>query len=89
VASGCFVKHCHASPALVPLVQTPADMFRWGKQRPPDALRRRRGGEAAQRVANVFPDRHLPDRPSLDGYTVGELSAEQAARLFNVERSKK
>jgi hypothetical protein len=32
-----------------------------------------------QRALNIFPDR-LPERPSLDGYTVSELSPDQAAR---------
>ena len=36
-----------------------------------------------ERVANTFPDRHLPERPSLDGYTVGELSPDQAAQLLS------
>lgn len=63
--------------------QTTAVMFRWSKQRRSDALRKRWEGEAAQRVANVFRDRHLPERPSLDGYTVRELSPDQAAQLFS------
>jgi hypothetical protein len=58
-------------------------MFSWGKQRPSDVLRKRREGEAAERVANTFPDRHLPERPSLDGYTVSELSSDQAAQLLS------
>ena len=63
--------------------QTPADMFKWGKQQPKDAFRQRREEDAAQRVANALPDRHLPERPSLDGYTVGELSADQATQLLS------
>ena len=55
-------------------------MFNWTK-RPSDALRKRREGDAAQRLSNASSDR-LPDRPSLDGYTVGEVPPEQAAQLF-------
>ena len=58
-------------------------MFRWGKQRPSDALRKQREGDAVLRAANIFADRHLPERPSLDGYTVGELSPDQAAQLLS------
>ena len=61
-------------------------MFRWGKQGLSDALRKRRDGDAAERVANSFPDRHLPERPSLDGYTVSELSPDQVAELFKPKR---
>jgi hypothetical protein len=56
-------------------------VFNWTK-RPSDALRKRREGDAAQRLANTFPDRLLPDRPSLDGYTVREVSLDQVAQLF-------
>ena len=58
-------------------------MFKWGKQRPLDALRKRREVDAVVRLANAFPDRHLPERPSLDGYSVGELSPDQAAQLLS------
>ena len=61
--------------------QNPVVVFNWTK-RPSDALRKRREGEAAQRVANVFRDRNLPERPSLDGYTVREVSLDQVAQLF-------
>ena len=60
-------------------------MFNWTK-RPSDALRKRREGDAAQRLANTFPDRQLPERPSLDGYTVREVPLDQVAELFKANR---
>ena len=57
-------------------------MFTWGKPRPLNVIRKRREGDAAERAANAFPDRHLPERPTLDGYSVGELSADEAAQLL-------
>jgi hypothetical protein len=33
-------------------------------------------------LANIFPDRHLPERPSLDGYTVREVSLDEVAQLL-------
>jgi len=58
--------------------QTTAVVFNWTK-RPSDALRKRREGDAAQRLANTLSDRLLPERPSLDGYTVREVSLDQVA----------
>jgi len=55
-------------------------------KRPSDALRKRREGDAAQRLANTFPDRDLPERPSLDGYTVREVTPDQAAEWFKPKR---
>lgn len=60
-------------------------MFNWTK-RPSDALRKRQEGDAAQRLANTFPDRDLPERPSLDGYTVREVSPDQVAQLLKPKR---
>ena len=60
-------------------------VFKWTK-RPSDALRKRREGDASQRVANIFPDRHLPERPSLDGYTVREVSLDEVAQLIKPKR---
>jgi hypothetical protein len=60
-------------------------MFNWTK-RPSDALRKRQAGDAAQRLANTFPDRDLPERPSLDGYTVREVSPDQVAQLLKPKR---
>jgi hypothetical protein len=34
----------------------------------------------------MFPDRDLPERPSLDGYTVREVTLDQAAELFKLKR---
>lgn len=59
-------------------------MFNWTK-RPSDALRKRREGDAAQRLANTLPDRLLPERPSLDGYTVREVSRDEVAQLLEIE----
>jgi hypothetical protein len=58
--------------------QTTWVVFNWTK-RPSDALRKRWKGDAEERLANTLPDRLLPERPSLDGYTVSELSPDQAA----------
>ena len=56
-------------------------MFDRTKQ-PSDALRKRGEGDAAQRLANTLPDRLPPERPSLDGYTVREVSLDQVVQLF-------
>ena len=60
-------------------------VFNWTK-RPSDALRKRREGDAAERLKNTFPDRDLPERPSLDGYTVREVPPDQVADLFKPKR---
>jgi hypothetical protein len=59
-------------------------MFNWGK-RPSDALRKRREEDAARRLSNTSLD-DLPERPSLEGYTVDELPPNQTAQLFKGER---
>jgi hypothetical protein len=69
------------APAFTVPGQTSVVVFNWTK-RPSDVLRKRREGEAARRSANAFPDHHLPNRPSLDGYTVAELSPDQVAKLL-------
>jgi hypothetical protein len=33
-------------------------------------------------LANTLPGRLLPERPSLDGYTVREVSLDQVVQLF-------
>lgn len=69
------------APAITAPGQTSVDVFNWTR-RPSDALRKRREGDAARRSAHAYPDHHLPNRPSLDGYTVAELSPDQVAELL-------
>jgi hypothetical protein len=69
------------APTITASGQTSVVVFNWTK-RPSDVLRKRREGDAARRSAHAFPDHHLPDRPSLDGYTVAELSPDQVAKLL-------
>jgi hypothetical protein len=69
------------APTITAPGQTSVVVFNWTK-RPSDVLRKRREGDAARRSAHAFADHHLPNRPSLDGYTVAELSPDQVAELL-------
>ena len=64
-------------------------VFNWGK-RPSDVFRKRREEDAARRLlttTTTSSDHHLPDRPSLDGYSVREVPPDQAAQLlFKLKR---
>jgi hypothetical protein len=75
------VNSCHATFRNCCARADYAVVFNWTK-RPSDALRKRREGGAEERLANTLPDRLLPERPSLDGYTVREVSLDQVAQLF-------
>ena len=79
------VNSCYATSRVAATGQTLVVVFNWTK-RPSDALRKRREGDAGQRLANSFPDRHLPERPSLDGYTVREVPPNQVAQWFKPKR---
>jgi hypothetical protein len=66
---------------IVATAQNPTVMISWGK-RPSVAPRKQRDEDAARRLLATFPDRYLPDRPSLDGYTVHEVPLDQLAQLL-------
>ena len=73
-----FVNSCYVGPAIAANVQNHVVMFNWNK-RLSATPRKQRDDDAARRLMATFPDRYLPDRPSLDGYTVCEVPFDKVA----------
>jgi hypothetical protein len=76
---GRFVNSCYATLRDCCARADSRGHVELGK-RPSDALRKGREEDAARRLSNASSDR-LPDRNSLDGYTVGEVPPDQVGQL--------
>jgi hypothetical protein len=81
---GVTVNSCHATPRDCCGRADSMVVFNWAK-RPSNALRKRRTEDAARRLSDTSSD-HLPDRPSLDGYTMREIPPDQVPQLFKSKR---
>jgi hypothetical protein len=64
-------------------MNNPLSLLRLLQSRQATALRRRQQSDAPVTAPAV--DKALPDRPSLEGYTIQELRTEQLAHLIKLE----